>query len=366
MKVTGAILHELNTPFEIVELDLEGPRQGEVLVRMKAAGVCHSDLSRTKGIVPNGGLPIVLGHEGAGIVEEVGEGVTHLKPGDRVVMNWRPSCGKCKYCLRDRPALCPNVVVYRGRMTDGSFRMFYKGTPVYYFTSCSTFCTHVTVGQESCVKIADDISLATAALVGCGVTTGVGAVLKTAEVPEGSSVAIWGAGGVGLNVVQGAALAKADPIIVVDVKESKLEMAQQFGATHVINALEQDPVEAIKKMTGGGADYTFEVIGRASTTAQAYAALGPGGTCVVVGIAGPTESVPVHIQTLPIGEHALIGSFFGSANPPVDIVHWLDLYKQGQLKLDELVSRTYPLEEINKAMEVMEAGDVARGVIVFD
>lgn len=366
MKITAALLRELNTPFEVVELDLEEPREGEVLVRMVAAGVCHSDLSRTTGVVPNGGMPIVLGHEGAGIVEQVGSGVTDLKPGDHVVMNWRPACGKCRYCLRGRPALCPNIVVYRGRMTDGSFRMHYKGTPVYYFTSLSTFCTHVTVGQESCVKIDDDIPFTIAALVGCGVTTGTGAVLKTAHVPPDSSVAVWGAGGVGLNVIQGAVLAKANPIIAVDVRPQKLQMAKDFGATHLINAAEENPVEAIKKITGGGADYTFEAIGRASTCEQAFAALGPGGTCCVVGIAPPSETMPVTLANLPLGEHAIIGSFFGSANPPQDIVHLLDLYRHRQLKLDELVTRTYTLDQINDAMKVMETGDIARGVILFE
>jgi S-(hydroxymethyl)glutathione dehydrogenase/alcohol dehydrogenase len=363
-KMKAAVLYELNQPVIVEELELEKPKEREVLVKMIASGVCHSDLSVTNGTIPLP-LPIVLGHEGAGIVEEVGPGVTAVKPGDHVVLSWVPQCGRCSFCAIGKPYLCDARALTRGgTMLDGT-RRIHKGTKEYYhMLGVSTMATYTVVPEISVVRIDSDIPLREAALIGCGVMTGVGAVINTAKVEPGSRVAVFGAGGVGLNVIQGAVLASAEMIIAIDLLDRKLQFAKQFGATHLINASTEDPVQKIKDLTGGGVDYAFEVIGQGAVITQAYQATRRGGTTVVIGVAAPGVQASIPANTLVLEEKTLKGSYYGSARVQVDIPKLTRLYKAGRLKLGELISHTYPLEEINKAFEDLQKGENARGVLV--
>jgi NDMA-dependent alcohol dehydrogenase len=371
MKTKAAVLHAINTPLAIEELDLDGPRAGEVLVKVAAAGVCHSDLSTINGTIPKP-LPIVLGHEGAGVVMDVGPGVSLVKPGDRVILSWVPDCGHCPFCTTGKPNLCDNRSPYtNGTLADGTVR-FHKGKQdVWHFGGVSCFTEYLVAPETGTIPMKTDVPLDRLALVGCAVSTGVGAVINTARVPPGSSVVVFGAGGVGLNAIQGAALVDASLIIAVDLLDNKLEMAKQFGATHTVNASRQDPVEAVRELTarlpgGPGADYAFEAIGNAKTIAQAFMAVRKGGTAVAIGIAAPNALVSIPPQWLVYGERTLTGSFYGSCRIRVDFDRMIRLYESGKLKLDELISRRIKLEEINEGFRAMEQGEVARSVILFD
>lgn len=361
----AAVLYELNQPVTIEELELEKPKEREVLVKLVASGVCHSDLSVTNGTIPLP-LPIVLGHEGAGIVEEIGSGVTAVKPGDHVVLSWVPNCGRCSFCVVGRPYLCQARALTRGgTMLDGTRRLR-KGTQEYnHMLGVSTMAEYTVVPEISIVPIDPDIPLKEAALIGCGVMTGVGAVINTAKVEPGSQVAVFGAGGVGLNVIQGAVLASAETIIAVDLLDRKLEFAKQFGATHLINASTENPVEKIKEITEGGVDYAFEAIGSGAVIAQAYQSTRRGGTAVVIGVAAPDAQVSIPANTLVLEEKTLKGSYYGSARVWVDIPRLARLYKARKLKLGELVTCVYALEEINEAFGDLEKGENARGIIVY-
>ncbi len=361
MKSKAAILYRPKTPVVVEEVEVQPPKAGEVMVRVVGTGVCHSDYNVVDGFRKVANLPTVLGHEAAGIVEEVGPGVTSFAPGDHVIFAIRPMCGKCKYCTTGRTNLCNGYTPPPGRMLDGTTR-FYKtdGTPLYHGTS--TFTQYTVVWENVLVKIRKDVPLEKAALVGCAVITGVGAVVNRAKVETGSTVAVWGCGGVGLNVVQGAVLAGASRIIAVDLNPYKLEMAKKVGATDLVNASEQDPVAAVVKLTDGGADYTFEVIGNPKTTRQAFEALCPGGTCVMVGAPPEGGEVPVPMRPLFL-DRTLMGSSAGSGRPRYDF-HWLlEMYMQGRLKLDDLVTRVRPLDEVNEAFQDMAEGKVARTVL---
>ncbi|NOZ71771.1 MAG: Zn-dependent alcohol dehydrogenase [Chloroflexi bacterium] len=367
MRIKAAVLHQIGSPFEIETLDLEEPHAGEVLVKIKAAGVCHSDWYLQTGDTKHP-LPVVPGHEGSGIVESVGEGVSRVKPGDHVVLNWAPSCGECYYCLHDRPSLCTTYVgpLWAGTMLDGTTRLSYKGEPVYHFSGVSCFADYVVVPEISCVSVAPDIRLEVGALVGCAVTTGVGAVLNTAQVKPGSSVAVFGTGGVGLNIVMGAKLAGAAQIIAVDKAQAKEKIAREFGATTFLLA-GTDTVEAIRDLTEGrGADYVFEAIGIPAVQEQCLAAVRPGGIVVLVGVApmGSSTNLPGSIITRQ--EKTVTGSYYGTANTLRDFPLYLDLYQRRLLDLDRLVSKTYTLEQINEAFADMLSGKNARGVILFD
>lgn len=352
----AAVLYELNKPLVIEEIDIDEPGPGQVMVKTVSAGVCHSDLHQIEGIWPVD-LPVVLGHEGAGIVERVGEGVTYVQPGDHVVMNFIPFCGTCRYCQSGRPVLCT-----QGR---GSAEHLHKGDQsINVFLSVSSFAERMVVPENATVKVREDAPLDKLSIMGCAVATGVGAVVNTAKVEAGSSVAVIGIGGVGLNVVQGAALAAADPIIAIDVLERKLEMAQQFGATHLVNAGREDPVEAVRALTGKGADYAFEVIGNPEAISQAFDMVHAGGEAIMVGVSPFGSKTSVDTGGL-LTEKVLRGCLYGSIRPRVDIPRFIDLYVAGRLKLDELVSRTFPLEGINDAFAAMKAGEVARSVVVF-
>ncbi len=367
MEVKAAVLYEPHAPFKIETLNLEPPRVGEVLVKVAAAGVCHSDWHLVTGATKHV-MPVVAGHEGAGVVEAVGPGVTRVKPGDHVALNWAPNCGACFYCLNDRPSLCATYVgpVWAGTMMDGTPRLSKDGQPVYHFSALACFADYTVVPQECCVPMRAEVPLAVAALIGCAVTTGVGAVLNTAKVKAGSSVAVFGAGGVGLSIVMGARLAGARTIIAVDKAEGKLDMAQEFGATEAVMA-GPEATDAIRKLTEGrGADYVFEAIGIPAVQEQCLYAARPGGAIVLAGVSpmGSSTNLPGAIITRQ--EKVVMGTYYGSANTARDFPLYADLYLKGRLDLERLVSKQYPLEQINEAYADMLGGEAARGVIVFE
>ena len=347
-------------------MEIDPPKAGEVLVKMAASGVCHSDWHVVEGRSTTR-MPIIMGHEGAGVVEAVGEGVTNVKAGDHVTLSFRPDCGECAYCQNGRPARCNRYspVLKTGAQDDGTSRIAWRGAPVYIFSGLGCFAEYVVIREKSCVPIRRDVPLEVAALVGCAVSTGVGAAIYTADVRPGQGVVVYGAGGVGLNIIQGAKLAGADPIIAVDTNSTKMEIAREFGATHTLYS-DDSAVARIHKLTGGlGADHAFESVGLTALQETAFEAIREGGMLTLVGIA-PAES----LTSLPGAkitrtEKVIRGSFYGSVSPRRDFPMFLELYKSGKLMLDELVTRRYRLDEINEAYADMLTGDVARGVIVF-
>lgn len=364
--VKAAILYEIKQPLRIEEVELDPPGQGEVLVRVAAAGVCHSDYHFMNGdlTIP---LPCVLGHEGAGVVEEVGPGVSAVVPGDHVVMLFRAACGRCEYCQRGRPALCVMAGQIRnsGGLVDGTSRLHGASGDLHHFLGVSCFAERAVLPEQGIVKINPEVSLEVAALMGCAVMTGIGAVMNTAQVEPGANVLVIGAGGVGLNVVMGAVLVGANRIIVADLLDTKLELAHSFGATHLINAKDQDVVAGVRELTGGeGVDYAFEVIGNPRTMATAYQAVRRGGTAVAVGIPPFGSEMTINAGELVYQEKTLKGSYYGTARPHADMPRLLDLYQAGRLPLDRLISRSYPLESVNEAFAALLAGEVARSVLL--
>ncbi|HYC21058.1 MAG TPA: Zn-dependent alcohol dehydrogenase [Candidatus Bathyarchaeia archaeon] len=361
----AAVLHAFNEPFKVESVELGEPRDGEVRVKLAASGVCHSDLSIQRGILPIM-APVIIGHEGAGLVEAVGRGVKSVAPGDHVVLTWLSSCGVCRDCARARPHLCKRaaqLISGGGRMADGTTRFKCGGHDMPHWVG--SFAEHTIVAEEAVVKIREDVPLAAAALVGCGVMTGVGAVLNTAKVEPGATVAVFGAGGVGLNAVQAAALAGAEKVIVVDVNDAKLKLAKEFGATHVVNGKKDDPVAAIQELTDGGAEYVFEVIGNTSVIEQAFNALRAGGKLVIVGVPAVSSQVTFPAAFFPLAEKAVLGSYYGSPRYRYDMPMILDLYMAKKLKLDELISKRLKIDDIQVAFDLMEKGEVARSVIAY-
>jgi NDMA-dependent alcohol dehydrogenase len=361
----AAVLYSWNEPFKVEDVELSAPRQGEVRVKLVASGVCHSDLSIQRGTLPMP-PPRIIGHEGAGVVEEVGPGVTSVAPGDHVVLCWMYPCGHCIECGRGRPAHCEVALgaMMSGGTYDGSARFKVRGQDMPHWVG--SFAEATVVPETACVRIRKDAPLEKACLVGCGVMTGVGAVLNTAKVEAGASVAVFGAGGVGLNTIQGAVLAGAEKIIAVDLLDSKLKLAQEFGATHTVNASRGEPEGEIRGLTNGrGVDYAFEVIGAPKVIVQAFASLARGGKVVVVG--APPFGSEVTLPAFPFSmeEKSVIGSFYGTPRFHYDMPRIVDLYMAGRLKLDQLVTRTFKLTEVNQAMEAIEKGSVARGVIAY-
>ena len=351
------------TRLSVEDVTLEAPRAGEVLVKMAATGVCHSDLSVLHGAVPMP-LPMVLGHEGAGVVQAVGPGVPGIQPGDHVVLSFIPTCGHCYFCDRHEPHLCvagsPD-----GSMPDGTNRLRLGGQEVRAMAMLGCMAEYAVVPAMSLLRIDRSIALDRAALVGCGVMTGVGAVLHTAKVRPGGTVAVFGCGGVGLSAIQGARLVGAKRIIAVDMLEAKLEYARHFGATHTVNAAD-NPVEAIKELTGGwGVDYSFEVTGKTSVMAQAYAATRRGGTVCVIGIGHYTESFPLNACGFAPEGKTVVGCMYGNGNFKVDMADLLELYLAKRLDLDAMITRTYSIDEVPRAFDDLQAGLNARGVIVF-
>jgi S-(hydroxymethyl)glutathione dehydrogenase/alcohol dehydrogenase len=366
-KARAVLCREIGKPVVVETIEVAAPRRGEVTVKIAACGVCHSDLSATNGTIQMK-LPLVLGHEAAGVVAEVGEGVTDFAPGDHVISSFVHMCGKCRWCTTGRPHLCDMAAKTLYTLPDGTTpTRDAAGNPLSVFSACGVMAEYATLAVDNLVKADKDIPLDRAALVSCGVMTGVGAVFNTARVEPGAAVMVIGTGGVGLNVIQGAAIAGANPIVAVDVAESKLALAKAFGATHTINAAtEENVVKAAKKLTGGGPDYCFECIGLGKTVEQAFRSLRKGGKAVVVGVARGEESVPVKPVSLTFEEKTLTGSYFGSARPREDFPRLLALYRAGRLKLDELITHRYRIEEAPQAFADLEAGKNARGVIVFD
>ncbi len=358
----AAVLYEPGKPLVVEEVDLEAPRQGEVLVKISATGVCHSDLHYIKGDLQCP-LPVVLGHEAAGVVEAVGPGVDLVHPGDHVVLLFAPACGHCRYCDAGRPHLCEMRARVRGRMPDGTTRLRVHGEELNHFTCVSSWAEQAVVPASGVLAISKEVPLSVAALLGCAVTTGVGAVVNAARVVPGSSVAVFGLGGVGMNVVQGARLAGAVMIIGVDLLDHRLEAARRFGATHTINARRDDPVKAILDLTGGGADYAFEVIGRAAVVRQAVDSVARGGTAVVVGLPPASEDLTLPGTPFVLSEKTLRACFYGSAHLRFEIPRLLALYHAGLLMLDELLTAAFPLERVNEAVEALDRGDGLRNIL---
>jgi len=362
----AVICREINKPVVVENITVDSPKRGEVMVKLSACGVCHSDLSATNGTIALP-PPLILGHEGAGEVIEVGEGVTGLAVGDHVVASFIYMCGRCRFCSLGRPVLCVEQGKALSTLPDGTLRTKdAQGKPLNIFSGCGVMAEYATMHVDNLVKIDPKIPLDRAALVGCAVTTGVGAVFNTARVRPGASVAVFGCGGVGLNVIQGAAIAGAERIVAIDTLESKLEMAKKFGATDALLAKPgEDLTKSLKKITGGGADYAFECVGSGELAAAAYKALGRGGMAVVVGVAKASDATSVRTMTLPFEEKTLTGSYFGSCVPRVDFPRMLGLYMKGKLKLDELITKRYAIGEAPQAFADLEAAKNARGVIVF-
>src|SRR5438067_6177521 len=358
----AAVLHEVPGDLVIEDVDVDKPGPQELLVRTANAGVCHSDLHFMEGKWPSV-VPAVLGHEAAGVVEAVGDDVTYVKPGDHVITCVSVFCGECEACLTGRPALCRAPGPRRD--PNGPSRLTLKGQPVSQFAGLCSFAEQLLVHERAVVKIPDEIPLDRAALVGCAVITGVGAVFNTAKVTPGSTVAVIGCGGIGLNIVQGAALAGAGRVIAVDRIPGKLKLAEVFGATDLVDASATDPVAAVKELSGGGVHYSFEAIGLKATAEQAFAMLGLGGTATVVGMVPAGAKIEVDGADL-LGEKRLQGCVMGSNRFRMDMPRLLEFYKQGRLKLDELVSARVGLSEINEAYAALKTGEVARTVIVFD
>lgn len=360
----AAVLYEKHQPLKVEELALDPPRRGEALVNLAASGVCHSDLHYIKGDREHP-MPVVLGHEGAGTVEEVGPDVTYAKPGDHVVLSFVPTCGRCSYCVNGRYNLCEARYRLRGNLLDGTKRLHKGRQEICHFNGLSTYGEYAVVPEDSLVLVRKDAPLDKLALIGCGVPTGVGAAIHTAKVQPGSRVVVIGIGGVGLNVVQGAALAGAETIIAVDIRGTKLEHALEFGATHLVNAATEDVVARVRDITKGEmADYAFEVIGSVDAINQALHTTRRGGVTVAVGVAPTGAQLTIDPDFLH-QDRALLGCTYGSCYPRADMPKLVDLYMAGKLKLDELITRTFSLEEINTAFDLLDRGEVARSIIRY-
>jgi NDMA-dependent alcohol dehydrogenase len=358
----------LDQPLEIRDdIEVAAPKAGELRVRIAASGVCHSDLSVQNGTIPLP-PPIVLGHEGAGVVEEVGEGVEGFEVGDHVVLTFVPECGECFFCKRDQGFMCEkSAALNMGGMLDGTKRLTSGGNPLSVMAGCGTFSEVTVVPSISAVKIDKDVPLKIAALLGCGVQTGVGAAMNTASIRKGDTVAVIGCGGVGLNVIQGARIAGAEKIIAVDMVESKLQLAKEFGATDFVNAGEGNPVAAVQKLSGErGVDVAFEVIGLGATIEQAMQMTRPGGETILVGV--PRMDVMLNVNpafSFIYTAKTVKGCWYGSSNVHREVPRLLELYKAGDLKLDELISREITIDDVNSAFDAMKSGEVARSVIVY-
>jgi S-(hydroxymethyl)glutathione dehydrogenase/alcohol dehydrogenase len=360
----AAIFHEAHKPHTFEEVDIDQPRGHEVLVRTVASGVCHSDLSIAEGKVPVP-TPMILGHEPAGIVEAVGDRVTGLKPGDHVIARLGLYCGSCKHCLSGHPNRCNNRAAMQ-RRPDERPRMLYRGQKIAGVSGDGAgFAEKMLTHENGFVKIPDDVPLEAAALIGCAVVTGVGAVLNTAKVEPGTTVAVFGAGGIGLSAIQGARIAGARRVIAVDVNESKLAAARRFGATDTVDASSTDPVAAIMKLSGDGADYSFEAIGLKQTAEQCIDCLAVGGTATIIGVIAPGQKVEIDPMSL-LSEKRVQGCLMGSVRFPIDAPRYIEFYKQGRLLLDEMVSRRCRLEDLDDAFAAMNRGEVLRSVIMFD
>ncbi len=359
----AAIFKGPNQPLTIEQVDIDNPKEHEVLVRTVASGVCHSDLHFVDGLYmwPT---PAILGHEAAGVVEKVGSQVNYLKPGDHVIACLSVFCGYCEECMSGRPNLCSNKAATQRGPGDKP-RLSQGGKPVNQFADLSGYAEQMLVHENALVKIDNEMPLDRAALIGCGVMTGVGAALNTAKVEPGSTVAVWGAGGVGLAIIQGAKIAGARMVIAVDKFKNKLELAKKLGATHGVDASAGDPVAQVRELTGGGANYTFEAIGLKVAAEQCYEAACAGGVATIVGMVPLGQKVEVDGFSL-LFEKRIQGCFMGSNRFRIDMPHIIDLYRQGRIDLDDMITRRGKLEDVNEAFRAMKAGEVARTVLMFE
>ncbi len=369
MKTRAAVAWEAGKPLEIVELDLESPKEGEVLLKIVATGVCHTDAFTLSGADPEGIFPAILGHEGGGIVVEIGKGVTSVKVGDHVIPLYTPECRKCKFCLSGKTNLCQAIRLTQGKglMPDGTSRFSYNGKPIYHYMGTSTFSEYTVLPEISVAKINPQAPLEKVCLLGCGVTTGIGAVLNTAKVEEGSTVAVFGLGGIGLSAIQGAVMAKASRIIGVDINSSKFEMAKLFGATDFVNPKDYDkPVqEVIVELTDGGVDYSFECIGNVEIMRSALECCHKGwGVSTIIGVAGAGQEIKTRPFQLVTGR-VWQGSAFGGVKGRSQLPEYVERYMSGEIKVDDMITYTMPLERINEAFELMHEGKSIRSVIIF-
>ena len=368
MKTRAAVAFEAGKPLQIEEVDLEGPRAGEVLVEIKATGVCHTDAFTLSGDDPEGAFPAILGHEGAGIVMEVGAGVTSVAPGDHVIPLYTPECRECDYCLHPKTNLCQAIRETQGAglMPDGSSRFSMNGNPLLHYMGCSTFSNYTVLPEIALAKIREDAPFDKVCYIGCGVTTGVGAVVFDAKIEPGSNVVVFGLGGIGLNVVQGARMASANKIIGVDVNTSKCELATKFGMTDFVNPKTcGDVVEAIQDLTNGGADYSFECIGNVNTMRQALECCHKGwGESTIIGVAGAGQEISTRPFQLVTGR-VWRGTAFGGARGRTDVPKIVDWYMDGKINIDDLITHTMPLDDINKAFDLMHAGESIRSVVLY-
>ncbi|KFN42079.1 S-(hydroxymethyl)glutathione dehydrogenase/class III alcohol dehydrogenase [Arenimonas metalli] len=369
MKVKAAVAHKAGAPLTIETVDLEGPRFGEVLVELKATGVCHTDEFTLSGADPEGLFPAILGHEGAGIVVDVGPGVTTLKKGDHVIPLYTPECRTCEYCLNPKTNLCQAIRSTQGQglMPDGSSRFSLDGKPVLHYMGTSTFAQYTVVPEIALAKIREDAPFDKVCYIGCGVTTGIGAVIFTAKVEVGSKVVVFGLGGIGLNVIQGARLAGADMIVGVDLNPNREAMARKFGMTHFVNPKEVggDLVPYLVSLTKGGADYTFECIGNTQVMRQALECAHKGwGTSVIIGVAPAGAEISTRPFQLVTGRNWR-GSAFGGARGRTDVPKIVDWYMDGKIDIDSLITHTMPLEKINDAFDLMHRGESIRSVVVY-
>ena len=360
----AAVLNDYEQPLSIEEVRIDAPRAREVKVRIGATGVCHSDYHLIKGEWRYG-VPMILGHEAAGVVEEVGPDVTSVTPGDHAILSFRPSCGSCRLCTIGRSVMCEGYTGNRFMMHDGTARVHRNGEDLLVMGRMGSFAEYVVMPAEQVIPVRKDVPMEVLALIGCAVTTGVGAVINAAKVEPGASVAVIGCGGVGLNVIQGAGLVSAGRIIAVDLLDNKLEYARQFGATDTVNASQGDAVEQVRELTGGGVDYAFEVIGNGRTVEQAIEMTRVGGTACIVGMAPQNSRASFDPLLFVTKETKLIGTWYGSARPRTDFPRLIELTRAGKLKVEEMISRRYTLDQINEGFERLGRGEVARGVITF-
>ena len=370
MKTVAAVAYQAGKPLEIEEVDLEGPREGEVLVEIKATGVCHTDAYTLSGADPEGAFPTILGHEGAGIVQEVGPGVTSLKPGDHVIPLYTPECRECEYCLNPKTNLCQKIRSTQGQgmMPDGSSRFSKNGQTLLHYMGCSTFANHTVLPEISLAKIRSDAPFEKVCYIGCGVTTGIGAVLFTAKVEAGSNVVVFGLGGIGLNVIQGARLVGANMIVGVDVNPAKQEIARQFGMTHFVNPkeIEGDVVGHIVELTGGGADYSFECIGNVELMRQALECCHKGwGESIIIGVAGAGQEIATRPFQLVTGR-VWKGTAFGGARGRTDVPRIVDWYMDKKINIDDLITHVLPHAQVNEAFDLMHRGESIRSVLTYD
>ena len=368
MKTRAAVAFAAGKPLEVVEVDLEGPKEGEVLVEIKATGICHTDAFTLSGDDPEGAFPAILGHEGAGVVQEVGPGVTSLKPGDHVIPLYTPECRECNFCLHPKTNLCQSIRETQGQglMPDGSSRFSFEGKPILHYMGCSTFSNYTVLPEIALAKIRKDAPFDKACYIGCGVTTGVGAVVFDAKVEPGSNVVVFGLGGIGLNVIQGAKLAGANKIVGIDLNETKVPIAKQFGMTDFINPKTvEDTVAAIIDLTGGGADYSFECIGNVNTMRQALECCHKGwGESYIIGVAGAGQEISTRPFQLVTGR-SWKGTAFGGARGRSDVPKIVDWYMDNKINIDDLITHTMPLDDINKAFDLMHAGESIRSVVLY-